>query len=135
MVELPVGTVSFLFTDLEGSTRRWEELPAAMGPALARHDAILEAAFAAHGGVVLSRMGDGMAVAFPSAGGAVAAAIDAQRELTAESWRRGGDDAVRDRGPVGRAVPSPDRWSPRPGGAPSDVAGDSGGVVLDAHPR
>ncbi|HEY2331454.1 MAG TPA: hypothetical protein VGH94_06010, partial [Acidimicrobiales bacterium] len=58
MVELPSGTVTFLFTDLEGSTRRWEEQPAAMALALARHDAILETSIEAHGGAVLSRMGD-----------------------------------------------------------------------------
>jgi class 3 adenylate cyclase len=47
---LPSGTVSFLFTDLEGSTRLWEEHPEAMRDALARHDALLRSAVAAHGG-------------------------------------------------------------------------------------
>jgi predicted ATPase/class 3 adenylate cyclase len=89
MADLPIGTVSFLFTDLEGSTRRWEEQPELMGAALARHDAILDAAISTHGGVVFARMGDGLAAAFGSAGEAVAAAVDAQRGLTAEPWPAG----------------------------------------------
>ncbi len=51
MSELPSGTVTFLFTDLEGSTRLWEEHPEAMQPALARHDEILRESVTAHGGV------------------------------------------------------------------------------------
>ena len=50
MVELPTGTVTFLFTDIEGSTRRWEEHPEAMQAALARHDALLRAAIEDHHG-------------------------------------------------------------------------------------
>jgi len=62
MVELPSGTVTFLFTDLETSTRLWEERPeAAMSDALGRHDAILHGAVERHGGVVYSEMGDGIA--------------------------------------------------------------------------
>ena len=83
---LPQGTVTFLFTDIEGSTRLWEESPAPMGAALARHDAILEGAITSHGGVVFSRMGDGMAAAFASAREAVWAALEAQRGLAQESW-------------------------------------------------
>jgi predicted ATPase/class 3 adenylate cyclase/tetratricopeptide (TPR) repeat protein len=86
MAELPSGTVTFLFTDIEGSTRRWEEHPDVMPGALARHDAILGAAITGHDGVVFSRMGDGMAAAFASARDAVAAALDAQRGFAAESW-------------------------------------------------
>ena len=52
MPELPSGTVTFLFTDLEGSTRLWEEHPEAMRAALARHDEILRDAIEKHGGVV-----------------------------------------------------------------------------------
>ena len=76
MAELPRGTVTVLFTDIEGSTRLWEEQPDSMRVALARHDAIVEEAVAARGGVVVSRMGDGMAVAFGSASDAVAAALE-----------------------------------------------------------
>jgi class 3 adenylate cyclase len=50
MHEPPAGTVTFLFTDIEGSTRRWEQHPQAMRAALARHDAILRAAIAQHDG-------------------------------------------------------------------------------------
>ena len=64
---LPQGTVTFLFTDLEGSTRRWEAHPELMRDALARHDAIVRGAVESHGGVVFSTMGDGMAAVFASA--------------------------------------------------------------------
>ena len=86
VVDLPVGTVTFLFTDLEGSTRRWEEHPEVMPGALARHDEILEQAITAHRGVVYSRMGDGMAAVFGSARDAVAAAVEAQQGLAREQW-------------------------------------------------
>ena len=81
MIELPTGTVTFLFTDLESSTRLWQEHVEAMKPALARHDEILRGAVEAHGGVVFSTMGDGVAAVFANASGAVVAAIDAQRSL------------------------------------------------------
>ena len=86
MQELPTGTVTFLFTDLEGSTRMWEEHPESMPAALARHDSILHEAVETTGGVVFSMMGDGLAAAFSSAPDAVAAVVDAQRRLGAEPW-------------------------------------------------
>src|SRR5438094_9981761 len=86
MSALPTGTITFLFTDLEGSTRLWEEHPDAMREALARHDTILGGAIEAHGGVVFSRTGDGMAAAFGAAGDAVAAATRAQQQLATEPW-------------------------------------------------
>jgi predicted ATPase/class 3 adenylate cyclase len=86
MTELPSGTVTFLFTDLEGSTRLWEEHPEAMQVALARHDAILEGTIEGCGGVVFSKMGDGMAAAFASAVDLLRAAVRVQRELAAEPW-------------------------------------------------
>jgi class 3 adenylate cyclase len=52
MSDLPSGKLTFLFTDLEGSTRLWEQDPGAMRTAMARHDALLEGAIARHGGVV-----------------------------------------------------------------------------------
>jgi predicted ATPase/class 3 adenylate cyclase len=85
-VGLPAGTVTFLFTDIEGSTRRWESVPEAMARSLALHDQTLRAAFSHHGGVVCSMMGDGMAVAFASAAGAVGAVLEAQRALLAARW-------------------------------------------------
>ena len=84
--ELPAGSVAFLFTDIEGSTRLWETEPGAMARSLVLHDETLHAAFGHHGGVVFSAMGDGMAVAFSSAAGAVRAALQAQRALLAAPW-------------------------------------------------
>ena len=84
--ELPDGTVTFAFTDIEGSTRLWETQPAAMARSLVLHNETLHAAFGHHGGAVFSTMGDGMAVAFSSAAEAVRAALEAQRALMAAPW-------------------------------------------------
>jgi predicted ATPase/class 3 adenylate cyclase len=83
---LPQGTVTFLFTDLEGSTRRWEAHPQQMRDALARHNTIVRGAVESHGGVVFSTMGDGMAAVFASARDAVRAVLAAQQALAAEAW-------------------------------------------------
>ena len=83
---LPQGMVTFLFTDLEGSTRRWEAHPAEMKDALARHDAIVRGAVESHDGVVFSTMGDGMAAVFASAREAVRAVLAAQGGLAAAEW-------------------------------------------------
>ena len=93
--ELPTGTVTFLFTDLEGSTRLWEEHPEAMEPSLARHDAILRDAVVAHDGYVVKMRGDGAHAAFANATNAVHAARDAQRALVAEDWGPAGELRVR----------------------------------------
>jgi predicted ATPase/class 3 adenylate cyclase len=77
----PSGVVTFLFTDIEGSTRRWESDADAMRVALAAHDKVLRAAIDAYDGVVFSHSGDGLAAAFASPMNAINAAIDAQREL------------------------------------------------------
>jgi predicted ATPase/class 3 adenylate cyclase len=82
----PSGTVTFLFTDIEGSTGLWDAVPDSMRTALARHDAILRSAIESHGGYVFATGGDGFAAAFGRAADAVAAAIDAQAALSAESW-------------------------------------------------
>ena len=83
--------MTFLFTDLETSTRLWEEQPeGVMGEALARHDVIVRGAIEAHHGVVFATMGDGMAAAFASAPDALAAALDAQRGLDIEAWGEAG---------------------------------------------
>ena len=86
MTELPTGTVTFLFTDLEGSTRLWEEHPEAMRAALARHDEILRDAVGKHGGHLVKTTGDGLHAAFAVAPDAVAAGLDAQRVLCDEQW-------------------------------------------------
>jgi predicted ATPase/class 3 adenylate cyclase len=80
------ATVTFLFTDIEGSTRLWQQDEQAMRAAMARHDEVLHAAVADHGGDVFSTMGDGLAAAFGSPSAAVAAAVMAQRELALEQW-------------------------------------------------
>ena len=79
---LATGTVTFLFTDIEGSTRLWEEEPERMRPALARHDAISRTAVESHRGLVVKSTGDGVHAAFDDARDALAAAVDLQRALT-----------------------------------------------------
>ena len=86
MTELPSGTATFLFTDLEGSTRLWEEHPEAMKVALSRHDVILRDVVGTHGGRVVKTTGDGLHAVFATAPEATAAAVDAQRRLMAEVW-------------------------------------------------
>ena len=85
-VGAPSGTVTFLFTDVEGSTRLWETAPSAMGTAIERHDELVRWAVEEHGGYVFSTGGDGFAVAFNRAGDALAAAVDAQLALAREPW-------------------------------------------------
>ena len=95
MAELPSGTVTFLFTDLEGSTRLWEEHPDAMQAALARHDEIVSSAIASRDGHVVKTTGDGFHAAFRTAHEALGAALDAQRALAAEPWAATGPLLVR----------------------------------------
>jgi predicted ATPase/class 3 adenylate cyclase len=78
---LPSGTVTFLFTDIEGSIRLWEQHPDTMGVALARHDALLRDAIQSHGGVVFKTIGDAFCAAFSSVPEAFQAALAAQRAL------------------------------------------------------
>ena len=84
--DLPSGTVTFLFTDLEVSTRLWEEQPVEMRRGLARHDVILRDVIAAHEGHVVKGRGDGVHAVFATADDAVGAAIDGQSALHAEPW-------------------------------------------------
>jgi len=86
VAELPSGTVTFLFTDIEGSTRLWQDQPDAMQPALARHDEILRAAIDAHAGSYVKTTGDGAHAAFATASDGIDAAITAQRAIVAEAW-------------------------------------------------
>src|SRR5262245_33564896 len=83
---LPSGTVTFLFTDIEASTRLWADNPQRMGTALARHEALLRAVIAASGGVVFKTVGDALYAAFASALDAVRAAVAGQRAIAAEPW-------------------------------------------------
>ena len=82
---LPSGTVTFLFTDIEASTRQWELDAAAMDAALARHDQVLRQAVEAHGGHVLKSTGDGMLAVFDRASAALDAAVDGELALGADS--------------------------------------------------
>jgi predicted ATPase len=77
----PSGTVTFLFTDIEGSTARWEADPEIMRAELGAHDQVLRSAITARGGFVFKHTGDGFCAAFSSPRSAVDAAIDAQRAL------------------------------------------------------
>lgn len=77
----PTGTVTFLFTDIEGSTRLWEKDPAGMEKALADHDAILRAVIESHAGHIFKTIGDAFCTAFSTPSDALAAAIEAQRRL------------------------------------------------------
>jgi predicted ATPase/class 3 adenylate cyclase len=95
MAELPTGTVTFLFSDLENSTRLWEEHPEAMKAALARHDEILRAAVEARGGRVVKSTGDGLHAVFETAHAGAVAAVGAQRALAGESWGETGPLRVR----------------------------------------
>jgi len=84
MAALPTGTVTFLFTGIEGSTRLWERDASAMKSALARHDEILKEAIEANGGYIFKTVGDAFCAAFSSAPEALGAAISAQRALDDE---------------------------------------------------
>jgi class 3 adenylate cyclase len=103
MSGLPSGTVTFLFTDIEGSTQRWQQQPAAMGPALARHDRLVREAIEAHGGVVFKTVGDAFCAAFADPSAALAAALTAQRALYGEPWGTTGPLRVRMALHTGRA--------------------------------
>src|SRR6201998_4402430 len=81
MAAAPSGVVTFLFTDVEGSTRRWETDADEMRAALAAHDQVLRKAIEAHGGWLFKHTGDGVCAAFASPSSAVDAAVAAQREL------------------------------------------------------
>jgi predicted ATPase/class 3 adenylate cyclase len=97
---LPSGTVTFMFTDIEGSTQRWQNDDHAMSDALAAHDHTIRSVVDRHGGVVFKHTGDGVCAVFTSAPAAVAAAADAQARLelpvriglhTGEAESRDGD--------------------------------------------
>lgn len=93
--DLPGGTVTFLFTDIEGSTQLWEKYPEAMKQALARHDALLRSSITACHGEVIKTTGDGLHAVFASAGDAVVAVVAGQRALQAEPWPETGPLRVR----------------------------------------
>ena len=93
--DLPRGTLTFLCTDLEGSTRLWREQPDAMAGWLARHDALLAHAIAAAGGTVFKHTGDGLHAVFADPAAALRAAVDLQRVMSTENWGEVGALRVR----------------------------------------
>jgi predicted ATPase/class 3 adenylate cyclase len=95
MPELPTGTVTFLFTDIEGSTRLLQELGSAYGPLQDRHASIMRAAIGDGGGVEIRTEGDAFFAVFPTPSGALRAAVAAQRELGSFPWPDGRPIRVR----------------------------------------
>ena len=95
MQVLPSGTVTFLFTDIEGSTRLIEQHPDSMEEAQARHNALLKSAIDAHRGYVFQVVGDAFCSVFENPGDAASAALDAQRAIHGESWGQIGAMRVR----------------------------------------
>jgi predicted ATPase/class 3 adenylate cyclase len=85
VTDLQPENVTFLFTDVEGSTRLWEAQPRAMSVALARHDALLHAAIESAGGTVFKTVGDAFCAAFPAPEAAIEAAVVGQKALTADA--------------------------------------------------
>src|ERR1700674_5044847 len=86
MRRLPSGTVTFLFSDIEGSTQLLERHGKVMGTALARHHDLFEQVVERHDGAIFETVGDAVYAAFAQAPDAVAAALDAHRALAAEDW-------------------------------------------------
>jgi class 3 adenylate cyclase len=82
MATLPTGTVTFLFTDIEGSAKLWEQSSDAMKAALAQHDALMRQTIEAHNGYVFKTVGDAFCAAFATATDALAACLMAQRTLS-----------------------------------------------------
>src|SRR5215203_3125846 len=95
MAEPHTGPLTFLFTDVEGSTSLWERNPKAMSEALSRHDEILRAAIEAHDGRVFKTVGDAFHATFSTAPDALEAALEAQRALLREEWAESGPLRVR----------------------------------------
>ena len=105
MTNLPSGTVTFLFTDIEGSTALWESDRAAMASAVELHADVLRAVFKAHGGVLFKVVGDAVQTAFPTAPQAMAAALAGQQALAGEDWGGVGQLRVRMAIHTGDAIP------------------------------
>jgi predicted ATPase/class 3 adenylate cyclase len=95
MSSLPTGTVTFLFTDIEGSTRLWQDEPQAMISANARHDAILREAIESNSGYIFQIVGDSFSGAFHNASDGLQAAVWAQHVLQTEEWGKTGALKVR----------------------------------------
>jgi peptide/nickel transport system substrate-binding protein len=110
VAELPSGTVTFLFTDVEGSTRLLKRLGERYGDVLDAHRAILRAAFAESNGQEIDTQGDSFFVVFRRAKDAIAAAVEGQRRLAAHPWPDGAELRVRMGVHTGEPVVGPDRY-------------------------
>src|SRR5437763_1150403 len=86
MYERPTGTITFLFTDIEGSTKRWEQYPEAMRVAVGRHDVLMRGIVEDRGGYVFKTIGDAFCAAFATAQAAVEATLACQQALNAAHW-------------------------------------------------
>ena len=95
MASPPTGTLTFLFTDIEGSTKLWEANAPAMQAALARHDELLRSVIEERGGYVFKTVGDAFCCAFWTATDALDAALEVQRTLFEEEWQQTGPLRVR----------------------------------------
>ncbi len=95
MLQHPSGTVTFLFTEIEGSTQLWEQHPAAMRAAIPQHDAILKDAVEKHAGYVVKTTGVGLMAAFGVADNALRAALESQQALASATWGETGPLRVR----------------------------------------
>src|ERR1700704_5112229 len=97
MAGIPEGTLTFMLTDLVGSTRAWESAPAAMREAMAGHDRIVDHCLSQHQGLEVpsGRAGDSILAVFPGAGDAAACALALQRAFAAERWPAGADLEIR----------------------------------------
>jgi predicted ATPase/class 3 adenylate cyclase len=128
----PSGLVTFLFTDIEGSTRLWERDAAVMARALARHNYLLGEAIRAHDGCHFKTIGDAFQAAFADPAAAVAAAVAAQRALAAEPWPETGPLRVRMALHRGQAEPAPsgDYLAPSLNRLARLMAAGHGGQVL-----
>ncbi len=83
---IPSGTITFLFTDIEGSTKLWELYPKTMGTALAMHDQILRSAIEQNGGYIFKALGDAFCAAFSTPADALKAAALGRRNLVSQTW-------------------------------------------------
>src|SRR5918999_5600235 len=95
MTELPTGTVTFVFTDIEGSTRLLHTLGNRYRDALEDHRALLRHAFTSHGGSEVDTQGDAFFFAFPTPQAALQAAVGAQKDLADHPWPHGAELRVR----------------------------------------
>src|SRR5688572_21713842 len=111
MADMPTGAVTFLFSDIEGSTRLVKQLRDRYGSVLADHQRLLRDAFAAHGGYEVDTQGDSFFIAFASARDALLAAVEGQLALSSHRWPDGVEIKVRMGLHTGQAVASDGRYT------------------------